>query len=74
MIQIIPSEIPLRLKLEFDSDSKECILTFTKVLSIYLLIHVRDTSILLNKGTSFYIRESCSPLLNCTVTISRLEE
>lgn len=40
IIQIIPSEILLRLKLELDSDSRECILTFMKMLSImsrYLL-------------------------------------
>lgn len=62
------------MKLEFDNDLNECILTFIKVISIYLLIHIRDTSLLWNKGLSFFIQESCSPLLNCSVTISGLEE
>lgn len=50
IIQIIPSQITLRLKLEFDSDSRECILTFMNMFSIYLSTHLRDTRILLNKG------------------------
>lgn len=41
--------------LGFENGSNECILAFIKVFSVYLLIHIRDTSILLNKDTFFYI-------------------